>query len=574
MVSLTFIIMSVTTFCIETLPRFKVKESTEYKTINIIEAVCATWFTIEYLLRLATCPSKMKFMKDVLNWIDLFAILPFFIAVGLPDRVKSIVMLRVVRLIRVIRILKLSRHSFGLQILGHTLKASCRELCLLVFFMSIGVIIFSSLIYYAEKDSYNTKFTSIPTAFWWSIVTMTTIGYGDVVPQTLQGKIIGTLCALCGVLVVALPVPVVVSNFSLYYSHAQSKLRSNEKGMNRSESKEQISYFNTWFNPGVTHRSSMVSNTSRNSWYIATSHPASPMKPTTPQLCFDNYSPSISTCTSWRSSLPNSPFFGSEFESVSNIERRQSMPGHIPQYENDDQEIKGSRMKGLKIPGKRNSNVSNADLFDFNKDRLRKRTNVNMYSSQYLTPTHNSYHSSATISPVSSGNGYWDNHMSSTSGYSEQLTSSTTVSPNSTTHSMITTPNLIAMQSNAYHHRRRSSLFSEDFQSTPRYNKSETSNRKVQTRKLEEVSRKLETYLNFCDHDFQLSSVENSSLCARRKARKSKDSSSNDLVIPTFRLDGPSDSSRDSSSLKDEEVLCSISPVSPKVLYRKKPSIL
>lgn len=561
--------MSVTTFCIETLPKFKVKDSTEYKTINIIEAVCATWFTIEYLLRLMTCPSKTKFMKDVLNWIDLFAILPFFIAVGLPDRVKSIVMLRVVRLIRVIRILKLSRHSYGLQILGHTLKASCRELCLLVFFLAIGVIIFSSLIYYAEKDTYNTKFTSIPTAFWWSIVTMTTIGYGDVVPQTLQGKVIGTLCALCGVLVVALPVPVVVSNFSLYYSHAQSKLRSNDKGIRTSESKEHVSYLNTWFNPGVTHRSSMVSNTSRNSWYIANSHPVSPLKPTTPQLCFDNYSPSISTCTSWRSSLPNSPFFGSEMESAGK-ERRLSMPGHNNIQEDYDNNDRGSRNHmELTIPGK---HTSNADLFDFNKDRLQKRikTNTNVYSSQYLTPTPNSYHSSATASP-SSSTGFWDNPLSSTSRYSEQLTSSTNISPNSVQQSLRTTPNLIAMQSNAYHnHRRRSSLYSEDLHCTPRFKSESSNSRKVQTKKLEEVSRKLETYLNFCDHDFQLSSVENSSLCARRKARKSKDSSSNDLNIPTFTFDGPSDSSRESCSLKDEEVLFSVTPVSPKVLYRKK----
>lgn len=507
-------------------------------------------------------------MKDILNWIDLFAILPFFIAVGLPDRVKSIVMLRVVRLIRVIRILKLSRHSFGLQILGHTLKASCRELCLLVFFLAIGVIIFSSLIYYAEKDAYNTKFTSIPTAFWWSIVTMTTIGYGDVVPQTLQGKVIGTLCALCGVLVVALPVPVVVSNFSLYYSHAQSKLRSNDKGLKASESKEHVSYLNTWFNPGVTHRSSMVSNTSRNSWYIANSHPVSPLKPTTPQLCFDNYSPSISTCTSWRSSLPNSPFFGSEFEGASK-ERRLSMPGHL-QDDHDNSNEKGNRINiGLTIPGK---HTNNADLFDFNKDRLQKRikTNTNVYSSQYLTPTPNSYHSSSTVSPSSTG--FWDNPLSSTSGYSEQLTSSTTISPNSVHQSLRTTPNFVAMQSNAYHQRRRSSLYSEDLHCSPRFKCESSNNRKVQTRKLEEVSRKLETYLNFCDHDFQLSSVENSSLCARRKARKSKDSSSNDLVIPTFTFDGPSDSSRESGSLKDEEVLFSVTPVSPKVLYRKKSS--
>ncbi|XP_066918705.1 voltage-gated potassium channel KCNC1-like isoform X1 [Clytia hemisphaerica] len=574
-ISLIFIVLSVTTFCLETLPRFRNQDSQQYKIIAIIEAICATWFTIEYVLRLMTCPNKLKFMKNIMNWIDLCAVLPFFISIALPDRVKSIVVLRVVRLIRVIRVLKLSRHSFGLQILGHTLKASCRELCLLVFFLSIGVIIFSSLIYYAEKDVLNTKFTSIPTSFWWSIVTMTTIGYGDVVPQTLGGKVIGTLCALCGVLVVALPVPVVVSNFSLYYSHAQSKLRFTEKNTRANENKDHVSYFNTWFNnPGVTHRSSMVSNASRNSWYMATSHPASPLKPTTPQLCYEHFSPGLSTCT-WRSSLPNSPFFGSDMEQFKNRERKLSMPGINERRGSSDTREDGTdrgRKSGnaLKIPGSRSNN---AELFDFSKDKLQKRLNIssNMYGSQYLTP--NSYHSSATATP-SSSNSYWENPLSSTSGYSEQLTSSTTVSPNSTTHSSKATPNIIAMQNNAYNHLRRSSVYTEEHFSTPRSNGSyrETWSKKVNTKNLEEVSKRLETYLKSCDPErtsFQLSSIENSSLCARRKARKSKDETSNDLVIPIFTIDGPSDSSRESCSLKDEEMSCTIIPVSPKVVYHK-----
>ncbi|KAI4825516.1 hypothetical protein KUCAC02_021196 [Chaenocephalus aceratus] len=160
-----------------------------------------------------------------MNIIDVVAIAPYFITLGLDlaehqgssQQAASLAILRVIRLVRVFRIFKLSRHSKGLQILGQTLQASLRELGLLIFFLIIGVVLFSSSVYFAEAEDPDSGFTSIPDAFWWAVVTMTTVGYGDMCPSTIGGKFVGSLCAIAGVLTIALPVPVIVSNFNYFY---------------------------------------------------------------------------------------------------------------------------------------------------------------------------------------------------------------------------------------------------------------------------------------------------------------------------------------------------------------------
>ena len=147
---------------------------------QICEMVSVIWFTFEFFIRFFTCPNKKKFMMGFLNIIDIVSIMPFYITLML-NRHEGIGLenLRVIRLVRVFRIFKLSRHSKGLQILGLTLRASMRELGLMVFFLAIGVILFSSAVYYLETDN----FSSIPDAFWWAIITMCTVGYGDKVSE-------------------------------------------------------------------------------------------------------------------------------------------------------------------------------------------------------------------------------------------------------------------------------------------------------------------------------------------------------------------------------------------------------
>ena len=146
--SCTVVVLSIVLFCIETLPTFQKhsKEDKHGKTKQeavffALEASCIAWFTIEYLIRFLSSPNKRKFVVEVLNIIDLIAILPFFISFALDDKnsnVSSVAVLRAVRLVRVFRVFKLSRYSKGLQILGLTLKASLAELGLLAFFLTIG----------------------------------------------------------------------------------------------------------------------------------------------------------------------------------------------------------------------------------------------------------------------------------------------------------------------------------------------------------------------------------------------------------------------------------------------------
>ncbi|KGL75705.1 Potassium voltage-gated channel subfamily A member 1 [Tinamus guttatus] len=242
-VSVMVILISIVIFCLETLPELKEdKEYTVQRTDNttqvyksniftdpffVVETLCIIWFSFELVVRFFACPSKTDFFKNIMNFIDIVAIIPYFITLGTEmaeregtqkgEQATSLAILRVIRLVRVFRIFKLSRHSKGLQILGQTLKASMRELGLLIFFLFIGVILFSSAVYFAEAEEPESHFTSIPDAFWWAVVSMTTVGYGDMYPVTIGGKIVGSLCAIAGVLTIALPVPVIVSNFNYFY---------------------------------------------------------------------------------------------------------------------------------------------------------------------------------------------------------------------------------------------------------------------------------------------------------------------------------------------------------------------
>ena len=263
---------------------------------ELIETVCIAIFTIEFILRLFSCPDRLEFSQDVFNWIDLVSILPFYFEhlTRLDEQASSLGIIRVSKLTRVARIFKVSRYSSSIRVFISALYTSVKPLTMLLFFLMIATILFSSLVYYAEytvdgcvdggwyqghdddalmngngDDSasvlrslpsafgvpcdrlnsdnkrpascvcrFPNPFTSIPTTFWWSIVTMTTVGYGDHVPATPEGKFIAMIAMLCGMIIMALPISVIGTNFQ----NALTRVHSHalQKGMNVMEGKDEI----------------------------------------------------------------------------------------------------------------------------------------------------------------------------------------------------------------------------------------------------------------------------------------------------------------------------------------------
>ena len=238
--SVFIILISLILFIIETLPEFApitkveivdgVKKTTKMpgkhdKWLFYVNTAVIVWFTVEFVLRFISCPSKLKFFIEVGSIIDFLSILPYYLALAMSSSGGGLAMLRV---IRVLRVFKLARHSRGLQILGNTLKASFNELMMLAFFLAVMILIFGSCAYFAEYTDEGTAFKSIPASFWWAIVTMTTVGYGDMAPKTFWGQMVGSMAVVCGVLTIALPVPVVVSNFEYFYTKERNRKKTEE----------------------------------------------------------------------------------------------------------------------------------------------------------------------------------------------------------------------------------------------------------------------------------------------------------------------------------------------------------
>ncbi|KAL5016773.1 hypothetical protein ScPMuIL_006362 [Solemya velum] len=198
------------------------------------EAACVVFFTVELLCGLVICPSKKIFFKNFLNAVAVIATVAMWcclifefnkeILASSNRMVYLHAALKFASVLRVLLFFRLAGIFNSLQVLLQALKTSARELLLLFVCVVIATMVFGVIMYYIEfpsESSMNNMFISM----WWAVITLTTVGYGDVVPSTILGRLVASVCSVLGLLLLALPVAIVVSNFAEYHRRSKDKQR-------------------------------------------------------------------------------------------------------------------------------------------------------------------------------------------------------------------------------------------------------------------------------------------------------------------------------------------------------------
>ena len=197
------ILISLIAFSFETLPNNSPETK---KLLSSIEITCVVIFSIEYLLRIFVAKQPLKYIFSFYGIIDLLAILPFYLRTAIDLRA-----LRAFRIFRIFRALKLIRYNRALRRFHIAARIVKEEVVL--FFIVTGILIFLTAagIYFFENEAQPDVFSSIFDSFWWTIVTLTTVGYGDVVPITIGGKIFTFFVLIIGIGIVTVPAGLVAT---------------------------------------------------------------------------------------------------------------------------------------------------------------------------------------------------------------------------------------------------------------------------------------------------------------------------------------------------------------------------
>lgn len=188
-----------------------------FKLICLFEVFVSIVFTIEYLIRLYV--SRAKYAFSGLGIIDLLAILPFYLPMIFAP---SLLALRVFRLLRILRLFKLNRYFDSLSAIGSVLKAKSKELIGSMFVVALMLVISSLMIYTVEHDAQPEAFANAFSGLWWAVATLTTVGYGDIYPVTVLGRLFGAIIALLGIGMVAIPTGIISSGLVEHLNKAKA----------------------------------------------------------------------------------------------------------------------------------------------------------------------------------------------------------------------------------------------------------------------------------------------------------------------------------------------------------------
>jgi voltage-gated potassium channel len=218
------IIVSVACLVLETLPSMR-----HYPEVFFVfEVVATSIFTLEIVAKLVSCPRPSAMLR-IMNVVDFVAILPLYLELVISSDSSPAYVLRAFRLLRIFRLFKLSRYFGAIKLLTSALYLSAAPLSMAMFLTLLGVILFASAMYYIERGDWNqammryevdnqaSKFQSVLDAMWFTAISVTTVGYGDLAPLSGQGKALGALVALGGVVILGFPISIFSANFSDLY---------------------------------------------------------------------------------------------------------------------------------------------------------------------------------------------------------------------------------------------------------------------------------------------------------------------------------------------------------------------
>ncbi|KAJ0066434.1 hypothetical protein NL108_013054 [Boleophthalmus pectinirostris] len=225
--SMTFVVLSVVNMVLMSLDLGETEVGGALGVSSLLDAVeyvCVAWFSLEFVVRFLCVRDKCRFSRSVQNLIDLLAVLPFYVTSavellhgGTSELENMGRVVQVLRLLRSLRMLKLGRHLTGLKSLGLTIAQCYEEVGVLLLFLGVGISLFSTVLFSLERDVPGSTFVSVPAAWWWATTSMTTVGYGDVRPDTALGKLLAFVCILSGILILALPIAIINERFSVCY---------------------------------------------------------------------------------------------------------------------------------------------------------------------------------------------------------------------------------------------------------------------------------------------------------------------------------------------------------------------